>query len=373
MNELTLPIHNLLGQPVRAALTTLGVAVAVAGFIALTGLTQGLQHAFDRGIGESGADLIVDQRDAFSLINSSVPESLGAVIAKVGGVETVSGTLLTIANADNDANIVITGWPAKSFLWQNLKLVEGRIPNETGELEVVLGETIANALKKKVGDSVELQFQPFKIVGVASFGTTLNQNLAIMLLPGLQKLLGRAGAVTLYQIQLKRPLDPQHIADVRAQLAATGAGYAVNNTADFASNIRFFHIIQAFAATISVIVLGMALLAIANTLLMAVSERTYELGILGAIGWSPLRILRLIMIESMLMTAIGGVAGVGLGIGVMNLVANTHIAAGVVEPYLTAGMVAQALISVLLIGPLGALYPAWRAIRLKPAEALRAR
>jgi amino acid transporter len=122
-----------------------------------------------------------------------------------------------------------------------------------------------------------------------------------------------------------------------------------------------------------IIVLGMALLAVANTLLMAVNERTYELGILGAIGWSPARILRLILMESMIMTAIGGVGGVGLGIIVMNLVAETHIAAGVLEPYLTASMIAQALISVFLIGPLGALYPAWRAIRLKPADALRAR
>lgn len=373
MNELTLPIRNLLGQPIRAALTTLGVAVAVAGFIALTGLTQGLQNSFDRGIEEAGADFVVSQRDAFSLISSSVPEALGATLAAVEGVEAVSGTLLNITNADNDANIVIAGWPVASFLWHTLHLVDGSIPAAADAQGVVLGESIAHALKKKVGDTVELQFQPFKIVGIATFGTTLNQNIAIALLPGLQKLLGRANAVTLYQVRLKRPLDPERIAAVRARLTAAAGDYAVNNTSEFAGNIRFFHIVQAFASVISIIVLGMALIAVANTLLMAVNERTYELGILGAIGWSPARILRLILIEGVIMTAIGGGIGVGLGIVVMNLVAETHIAAGILEPYLTVGMVAQALISILLIGPLGALYPAWRAVRLKPADALRAR
>jgi putative ABC transport system permease protein len=372
MNEITLPMHNLLGQPIRATLTTLGVAVAVAGFIALTGLTEGLVHSFGRGIGESGADLVVTQRDAFSLINSSVPESLGVTIAKIDGVEAVSGTLLNITNADSDANIVIAGWPARSFLWQNMKLIDGRVPHDD-ESGVVLGESIANALKKRVGDTIELQFQPFTITGIASFDTTLNQNIAVVLLPGLQKLLGRAGAVTLYQVRLKRPLDSTGVVTARTNVSSVAAGFAVNSTSEFASNIRFFRIVQAFAATISVIVLGMALLAIANTLLMAVSERTYELGILTAIGWSPVRILRLILIEGTIMTAVGGIIGVGLGILVMELVANTHIAAGLLEPYLTTGIIAEALISVLLIGPLGALFPALRAIRLKPAEALRAR
>jgi len=372
MNEFTLPIRNLLGQPTRSALTTLGVAVAVAGLIALTGLTQGLQNSYDRGIEETGADFIVSQRDAFSIFSSSVPASLGSILPKVDGVEAVSGTLLNFTSIDNDANIVIAGWPIGSYLWRNLRLLDGQIPEVTDPPGVVLGESIARALKKHVGDDVELQFKQHKIVGIASFGTSLNQNIAIVLLPSLQELLGRVGTVTLYQVKLARPLDAKRVASVGARLISAADGFAVNNTAEFVSNIRFFHIIQEFASAISIIVFGMALLAVANTLLMAVNERTYELGILGAIGWSPARIIRLILLESIMMSAIGGAVGVGLGIVAMNFVAKTNIAAGVLEPYVTLSIVTQALIAVMLIGPLGAFYPAWRAIRLKPAEALRA-
>jgi putative ABC transport system permease protein len=370
MNELTLPVYNLISQPIRAAITILGIAVAIGGFVALTGLSGGLAHSFDRGLGESGADLIVTQRDAYSILSSSVPESLGAVIAKVDGVDRVSGTLLTMTSADSEANIVIAGWPSGSFLWQNLPLVDGRVPHEIGE--VVLGEAIARSLKKRLGDKIEFQFESFTVVGIASFATPLNQNMAIVELASLQKLLGRSGAVTLFQVHMARPLGPDRIAVVHTYLSDAVARYAVYNTEQFASNIRFFHIIQTFTSAISIIVLGTTLFGVANTLLMAVSERTYELGILGAIGWSPGRILRLILIEGEIIAAIGGILGIGLGIAAMAAIARTHLAAGVLELHLTPGLIAEALISASVIGPLGALYPAWRATRLKPAEALRA-
>ena len=115
----------------------------------------------------------------------------------------------------------------------------------------------------------------------------------------------------------------------------------------------------------------MAALAIANTLLMAVSERTFEIGILASLGWRPVRILKLILAEGLIMSVVGGVIGIGLGILAMNLVSKAGVAAGLMEPYMTTGIIVQAILAALLAGPIGALYPAWRATRLVPAEALR--
>jgi putative ABC transport system permease protein len=117
--------------------------------------------------------------------------------------------------------------------------------------------------------------------------------------------------------------------------------------------------------------MAMAAVAVANTLLMAVNERTFEIGVLAALGWSPRRILRLILIEGVLMSAAGGVIGIILGAGVMEMAARTKVAAGLIVPYLSGWSIAQALVFVFVAGPLGALYPAWRATRLLPAEALR--
>lgn len=371
MNVLTLPLRSLRARPLRTLLTVLGIAVAVAGFVALTGLAAGVQHSFASGIDENGADLVVSQRSAFNLVSSTVPRSLGPALAADPGVEAVSGVLLNITTADEAANIVIAGWPSGSFLWKDVPLVAGRMPTEADEWPVILGESMARALDKQVGDTVELQFQPYQIVGIASFSSMLNQNIAIVPLEGLQQLLSRDDVFTLFEVRLKRPLDKDDIAAARTRLIAAAPGFEVGDTEQFASTIRIFDLLQAIARTISLVVMAMASVAVANTLLMAVNERTFEIGVLAALGWSPQRILRLILIEGVLMSAAGGVIGIVLGAVTMEMAARTKLAAGLMVPYLSGWSIAQALILVFVAGPLGALYPAWRATRLLPAAALR--
>ena len=252
-----------------------------------------------------------------------------------------------------------------------MPLLAGRMPTEADEWPVILGESMAGALDKRVGDTVELQFQPYQIVGIASFSSMLNQNIAIVPLEGLQQLLSRDEVFTLFEVRLKRPLDKDDIAAARTRLIAAAPGFEVGDTEQFASSIRIFDLLQAIARTISLVVMAMASVAVANTLLMAVNERTFEIGVLAALGWSPQRILRLILIEGVLMSAAGGAIGIILGAVTMEMAARTKLAAGLIVPYLSGWSIAQALIFVFVAGPLGALYPAWRATRLLPAEALR--
>lgn len=371
MHLAALPIRNLAGQPIRSALTILGVAVAIASFIALTGLTEGAQHFFASGIDEPGGDLVATQRNGYSLLSNSIPQSLEKQLSAVAGVDAVSGALLNITTADDEANVVVSGWPPDSFMWSRLQLVAGHVPGPSEPWAAILGQSIMEVLGKKLGDTVELHFQPYTIVGVAAFETVLNQNIAIVPLAGLQELLGRDGNVTLFQIRLKRPIDPDRVAAVRARLATAAENFAVTTTNEFAGNLRFFRLMRAVASTVSTIVLVTAVLAIANTMLMAVNERIFELGILASIGWRPLRILGLILAEGLAISAIGGTLGIGLGVLAMNVVSASRLSAGLLEPYMTSELGFRALLAVFLAGPLGALYPAWRATRLLPAEALR--
>ena len=371
MRKFQLAVHHIVGRPLRSVLTVIGIAVACAGSLAVTGLIQGVQDSLEQGMEEPGVDFIVGERASFSLVGGSIPESLGPKLAEVAGVSDVSGVLFNVETVDNSANVVVSGWPRDSFLWKSLDLTGGRIPASGENRSIVVGQSIAGALKKTVGDEIDIRFTKFKIVGIARFSSYLNQNIVLIPLDALQEFLSRRDSVTFFQIRLARPIDPERATQVRTGLTAAAGNYAVFDNGEFTSDIRLIGIIRAIAETISVIMLGLALLLVATTLLMAVNERTYEIGVLAALGWSDFGILSLIVLEGVLMTAVGAALGIGLGVGVMEIASRSSLAAGYLRPYITLALVVRTVSLTIAIGTLGALYPAWRATRLDPAEALR--
>jgi len=371
MRKFQLALHHIVGRPLRSALTVLGIAIACAGSLAVTGLIQGVQDSLEQGMEEPGVDFVVGERASFSLVGGSIPESLAPKLAAVSGVSDVSGVLFNVETVDNSANLVVSGWPRDSFLWKSLDLAAGQIPAPDDSHGVVLGQSIATALKKTVGDEIEIRFTKFKIAGIARFSSYLNQNIALIPLDVLQQFLSRRDSVTFFQIRLARPIDPERASQIRMNLAAAAGNYQVFDNGEFTSDIRLIRIIRAIADTIAAIMLGLALVLIATTLLMAVNERTYEIGVLAALGWSDFGILSLILLEGLLMTAVGAVLGLGLGMGIMQVASHTAVAAGYLRPYITLALVARTVSLTIAIGTLGALYPAWRATRLDPAEALR--
>ena len=108
-----------------------------------------------------------------------------------------------------------------------------------------------------------------------------------------------------------------------------------------------------------------------NAQLMAVYERTREIGVLRATGWRRSRVLRLILGESIVVCLAGGLLGILLGWLLLRAALSGDGDDGHRTGRLSPGLVAQALLVVLVLGLVGGLYPAWRASRLLPVEALR--
>lgn len=371
MNILTLPLRNLSAQRARTALTILGIAVAVASFVALTGLTRGLQASYQSGVGDVGGDLIVSQRGTYSLVSSSIPEDLTPRFAAIEGVREAAAVLLQICELDEKANIFVAGWPDGSFLYRSLTLAAGTPPLR--DRDVVLGSTIAEALGKGVGDEVQIQYESFTITGISVSDSVFNQNIAITRLAVLQDILGRPGNVSLLEIQLERPVTDAEVARIRDEMAAVSTTLAVSNSEEFAGSMDFVRTVGAIASSVSLIMVFASSVLVANTLLMAVSERTQEFGILAAIGWRPGRIRMLVVAEGLIMCLVASFIGIGLGILAMHVVSWMRVSAGLLEPYYTPAIIAEAVGWVLLVGPVAALYPAWRVTRLAPAAALRGR
>ena len=145
----------------------------------------------------------------------------------------------------------------------------------------------------------------------------------------------------------------------------------------------------AYTDFMGIIILTIFLLALSfgiiNTMLMAVLERTRELGMLGAIGMSKRKIFNMIMLETVFLTLLGGIVGIILGIAILLPVLQTGIDlsffmgdqfedfgfSSMVYPILNMQMLVQIVVLVILTGILSAIYPARKALKLKPLEAIR--
>src|SRR5205085_11555180 len=117
------------------------------------------------------------------------------------------------------------------FTFREMHLRRGRLPRP-GEGGVVLGDALAEAAGLDIGSEIELNFTPLRVVGVSAYENGLLRGMVIMPIEDLQTLLSRPGQVTLFQVRLQRPGDPQAREAVRAAIAALGRNLNVSTTAE---------------------------------------------------------------------------------------------------------------------------------------------
>lgn len=158
---------------------------------------------------------------------------------------------------------------------------------------------------------------------------------------------------------------------MRDELEATYLEVSCSLTSEFAENMPDMKRVSQFSGQISILAAVLGGVGMLNTMLMSVLERTREIGVLRALGWRRRQVLGLILQESLLLGLVGGLAGIALGVGLAALVAQVPQTAGAIDPLYDLGLLAQALAVALVTGVLGGLYPAWRATRMRPVEALR--
>jgi putative ABC transport system permease protein len=369
MNHLGLAIRNLARRPVRSSLTALGVAFAVGSFIALYGLSNSVYDNAQESLDERGSHLVVSRRGRAELFGGSIGETIGAKIAAIPGVRRVTGELLALAATDRDNHVLAAGWPEDSYFWANIPLVAGR-PRAPGERKVALvGDGIAESIKAEVGSTITLMGERFRVIGITSYKSVINRNSVTVPLADLQEAMFRPGVVTMFHAQLDKPNDAAEIDRVRGAIEADGV-LSVSTAETLLRNDRLIGLLRAVSSAMAWVAMLMGMLMVLNTLLMAVIERTREIGIMSAIGWSPSRIMGVLITEGLVLSAVGGAIGAVLGVlGSQALSAVPAIGRYVaIRP--TGGLIAATVIAAVALGVIGAFYPAWLATRQDPAAAL---
>ncbi|MCE2728039.1 MAG: ABC transporter permease [Planctomycetaceae bacterium] len=364
----TLAIHNLRRRPLRSVLTVLGIAMAVACLVVLLGLSRGLEQAWLTNLHARGTHLLAIQKGTVDLMAASLDAGLGEQLGRVEGVQTVAGSLAELLSFEEDFNAIAEGWPEGCYLWKSVQLVQGRLPGAGETNAVLLGQSAAETLRKRPGDSLKLWGGTPVVVGVFRTSGVLGNNSLILPLAELQRLQQRPGKVTAFHVRVNRP---EETAAVQARLQTAFPSLSVMPTESVAENNQMLRLIRAIAWSFSVVAGVIALVVVLNTLLMSVIEQTREIGILSAVGWQTGRIMALILWEGLLLGFLGALIGLGIGVGGLEGLTSLPRMQGLIEAEMSVQLLGEVLLTATLLGVLGSLYPAWRAARLDPVEALQ--
>ncbi|HTS42378.1 MAG TPA: ABC transporter permease [Xanthobacteraceae bacterium] len=370
MNLVGYAVRNLHRRSIRTSLSIFSIGLAVGSALALIAISRSIEDSTRQGMEESGDDVVVTQRGASDLFGGFVPQQTADEVAKIPGVARVSGELVMFAPSDRGRTVLAAGWPEGSYLWKGVPLREGRVPN-TGERHVaIIGDNVAEALAKAVGDTIELHGDKFRIIGITKYNSVINRGTAIVPLTDLQDVTYRNRQVSLIHVNYSRKLSSADVARVKSAIESIGR-VTVSTASEVLENDRNFAILKAVSLAVSIIALAMGALNVLNALLMATQERTHEIGIVAAIGWTDGQIMSSIVIEGMLMCAIGSLLGLLLSFFASFLFPMIPTIGSYLAFRPSVGLILPIVGSAFVLCAIGSLYPAWRAVRVPPALALR--
>ncbi|HEY1501713.1 MAG TPA: ABC transporter permease [Acidobacteriaceae bacterium] len=363
--------RNVWRRRLRTALTLCGIGMGIGAFVALVGFSRSFEHAWLEMYESAGTDLAVVQK---TFLNTSVDQDVAITLGKIPQIATAAPMIFNMMAVTPEVNTLVYGWKANTFEFSALKILSGRRFRE-GQQEALLGELLAGSLNKKVGDTIDLQGASFTVVGIYRSNSALESGAIILPLDEMQNLSGMTGKVSAFHLQLK-PAPPGISPDQWRQQAEDAVekqipGLRAIPAAERASNNQLVVLAHAAAWGTSLIALLVAALGIANTMAMSVFERTKEIGVLRAMGWSRGRIMFLILIEASALGAAGGLVGILLGWGALHALAMLPQTASIVATGLPVMTLVEGLAMAALVGVLAGAVPAWRGAQLSPVEALR--
>uniref|UniRef100_A0A7C4QLZ9 ABC transporter permease n=1 Tax=Schlesneria paludicola TaxID=360056 RepID=A0A7C4QLZ9_9PLAN len=428
-----LALRNLLSRPVRSLLAWLGLTVSIAGMVALLAISAGMQSLIDRTFGKVPGLLAMQPDAGIPLLSRLPTRWADEIAALPGVRTVVREWWSRAHRVEGKAAINPPRFlfgvdiPHETRLNYSIyrdSLREGRFLSlEDRERPVaVISRAIAAGHRKQLGDTLRVDGHDLTIIGIYETGSLLldvailvDEAVSRKIAPQSREVLsaiyiepdgsvatdvlvrrirekfrGRQASAELaantsplenlisgvaeLALGLARGEPPSSESagteSAGAEAAALEDGLEIKPAVEWGDKVREFSgDLELFLWMVNVVGVLIALLSILNTMLMSVSERLVDFGILRANGWSRGHVMQLVLAESALLGCAGGVSGCALGW----LGANTANWVFPDRAHLYAGPAVLALgwLFSLALGMAGGLYPAWWAVRRSPMEAIR--
>ncbi len=362
--------HNVWVKKVRSSLTAGAIAIGVMTVVTLGIVTHSVQRSAAGILQVGAADFTVAQKGVSDILQSSLGEVQLDRVRAVPGVASAVGVLLDTERLDAGHPLLVDiGIRPEDLGPFGVRVVTGRPFRATAEGEVMLGSRLAEDLDARLGQRVRLAGSDKTVVGIYATGNVFGDSAVMFPLVPFQAAERQPGGLSLLFVKVTPGAD---IPIVERRVEASSPILAgIRNLLEFGRADRGYQLITAAdrGATIVAVVIGAII--VMNTMLLSLVERYREFGILRAIGWSRRRVVALVLGEALILGAGGAAGGVGLAYVLTRVLARLPDLAGILHPDYTVGVFARALFTAAGVVLLGALYPAARAARLAPLEALR--
>jgi putative ABC transport system permease protein len=398
-------LSAIAGNALRSLLTMLGIVIGVAAVIAMVAIGSGARNLVDRQIRSLGANLAIvtpgnvtqgGARLGAGAASTLSDEDAAAIGREIEGVAAaapfVRGNAQVVAGGANWGTSVYAV-DLDYFAAREWDVADGRAfdPEELrrGEIVVLLGRTVARNLfgdADPLDQTVRVRNVPFKVIGVmapkgqSAFGQDQDDAIFVPLDAGRRRVIGRNYAkdrsVGSIFVKFEREEDiapgierMEALLRQRHRLLPDQENdFSVRNLTEVANtasaSANTLSLLLAAVAAVSLLVGGIGIM---NIMLVSVTERTREIGLRLAVGARPRDILGQFLIEATTLATIGGAIGVGLGVGAAHAIANAAGWPSLISP----NAVVVAVVFSGLVGIFFGFYPAQRAARLDPIEALR--
>jgi putative ABC transport system permease protein len=377
-----LALHSLRQRPLRTFLTALGITVAVGSTVVFLSLGEGLRQVFGTQIGNIGPALQVSYGPFDTTLFTAVPElplryreTLLAEEERFGIREVVPLLFFLRGGLSPSTSFMFQGLPPDQNLaeiYGGFTVLEGRGLNaeDRDALVAVVGQQVAERSRLSLGSVLRLNPRvSFEIVGIAQSTGGLIDNAVLVPLSSLQAAIDIEDRVNFFAVKLAEPARATEIAEA---LAERYPNLSFQTRADVLGVIeQGIRVTDVVRLGISVIALVVGAIAVANTVLMSVFERTREFGVIRALGAKPRFLFGLVLSEAIILSLIGAAFGVLLGrggIALVNRIADQLI--GLEVAALTLRLVLFAVMIAIVMGLVSGLLPAARAARIPIATAM---